>query len=47
NVPQAAETVTMSNDLDSLFSRMFDELFNGSTPVMLKSSAATATDAPD
>ncbi|GKB35269.1 hypothetical protein Tco_0880211, partial [Tanacetum coccineum] len=47
NFPQAAETVTTSNELDSLFSRMFDELFNGSTPVMSKSSAATAADAPD
>ncbi|GJY68153.1 retrovirus-related pol polyprotein from transposon TNT 1-94 [Tanacetum coccineum] len=44
---RSPETVTMSNDLDLLFSRMFDELLNGSTPVMLKSSAATAADAPD
>nr|GEY43764.1 hypothetical protein [Tanacetum cinerariifolium] len=31
NVPQAAETVTTSNELDLLFSLMFDELLNGST----------------
>ncbi|GJU74062.1 retrovirus-related pol polyprotein from transposon TNT 1-94, partial [Tanacetum coccineum] len=47
NIPQAAETVTTSNELDLLFSPMFDELFNGSTPVVSKSSAVTAADAPD
>nr|GFB58970.1 hypothetical protein [Tanacetum cinerariifolium] len=30
NVPHAAETVTMSNELDFLFCLMFDELLNGS-----------------
>ncbi|GKE75003.1 hypothetical protein Tco_1537044 [Tanacetum coccineum] len=45
NVPQASETVTMSNELDLLFSPMFDELLNGTTPVVSKSSAVTATDA--
>ncbi|GKA24718.1 hypothetical protein Tco_0710751, partial [Tanacetum coccineum] len=45
NVPQAAETVTTSNELDLLFSLMFDELLNGTTPVVSKSSAVTATDA--
>ncbi|GJR25974.1 hypothetical protein Tco_1102206 [Tanacetum coccineum] len=29
NVPHLAETVTMSNELDLLFSLMFDELLNG------------------
>ncbi|GKB00277.1 retrovirus-related pol polyprotein from transposon TNT 1-94 [Tanacetum coccineum] len=44
NVPQAAETVTTSNELDLLFSLMFDELLNGTTPVVSKSSAVTAAD---
>ncbi|GJR45472.1 retrovirus-related pol polyprotein from transposon TNT 1-94 [Tanacetum coccineum] len=43
----AAETVTTSNELDLLFTLMFDELFNGSTPVVSKSSAVPAVDAPD
>ncbi|GKE94675.1 hypothetical protein Tco_1579530 [Tanacetum coccineum] len=47
NVPQAAETVTMSNELDLLFSVMFDELLNGTTPVMSKSSDVTVADAPN
>nr|GFB49283.1 retrovirus-related Pol polyprotein from transposon TNT 1-94 [Tanacetum cinerariifolium] len=33
NVPQAAGTVTTSNELDLLFSLIFDELLNGSTHV--------------
>ncbi|GJQ91051.1 retrovirus-related pol polyprotein from transposon TNT 1-94 [Tanacetum coccineum] len=45
NVPQAAETVTMSNELDLLFSLMFDELLNGTTQVVSKSSAVTTADA--
>ncbi|GKF41103.1 hypothetical protein Tco_0124445, partial [Tanacetum coccineum] len=45
NVPQAAETVTTSNELDLLFSPMFDELLNGTTLVMSKSSAVHAADA--
>ncbi|GKE04174.1 hypothetical protein Tco_1396192 [Tanacetum coccineum] len=45
NVPQAAETVTTSNDLDLLFSMMFDELLNGTTQVVPKSSAITTVDA--
>ncbi|GJR99038.1 retrovirus-related pol polyprotein from transposon TNT 1-94 [Tanacetum coccineum] len=44
--PQS-ETVTTSNELDLLFSRMFDELLNGTTPVVSKSSVVTATDAPN
>ncbi|GJV22177.1 retrovirus-related pol polyprotein from transposon TNT 1-94 [Tanacetum coccineum] len=47
NVPQAAETVTTSNVLDLLFSLMFDELLNGTTPVVSKSSAVHADDAHD
>nr|GFB56598.1 hypothetical protein [Tanacetum cinerariifolium] len=47
NVPQADRTVTMSNELDLLFSLMFDELFNGSSKVMSKSSAVSAADAPN
>ncbi|GKE34296.1 integrase, catalytic region, zinc finger, CCHC-type containing protein, partial [Tanacetum coccineum] len=47
NVPQAAKTVTTLNELDLLFSPMFDELLNGTTLVVSKSSALTAADAPD
>ncbi|GJW23060.1 retrovirus-related pol polyprotein from transposon TNT 1-94 [Tanacetum coccineum] len=47
NVPQAAEIVTTSNELDLLFSLMFDELLNGTTPVMSKSSAVHATHDPN
>ncbi|GJT53968.1 putative ribonuclease H-like domain-containing protein [Tanacetum coccineum] len=47
NVPQAAETVTTSNELDLLFSLMFDELLNGTTQVVSKSSDVTTTDAPN
>ncbi|GJV10674.1 retrovirus-related pol polyprotein from transposon TNT 1-94 [Tanacetum coccineum] len=47
NAPQAAETVTTSNELDLLFSMMFDELLNGTTPVVSKSSTVHAADAPD
>nr|GEX70079.1 hypothetical protein [Tanacetum cinerariifolium] len=47
NVPQAAGTVTTSNELDLLFSLMFDELLNGSTQVMSKSSTETTADAPN
>nr|GFA41249.1 retrovirus-related Pol polyprotein from transposon TNT 1-94 [Tanacetum cinerariifolium] len=39
NVPQADRTVTTSNELDLLFSPMFDELLNGSSKVVSKSSA--------
>ncbi|GJU21827.1 retrovirus-related pol polyprotein from transposon TNT 1-94 [Tanacetum coccineum] len=47
NVPHAAETVTTSNELDLLFSPMFDELLNGTTLVMSKSSIVHVADAPD
>ncbi|GJZ63818.1 retrovirus-related pol polyprotein from transposon TNT 1-94 [Tanacetum coccineum] len=45
NIPQAAEIVTTSNDLDLLFSPMFDELLNGTTLVVSKYSAVHAADA--
>nr|GEZ98041.1 hypothetical protein [Tanacetum cinerariifolium] len=44
---EKAETVTALNELDLLFSLLFDELLNGTTPVVLKSSAVTAADALD
>nr|GEZ95595.1 hypothetical protein [Tanacetum cinerariifolium] len=47
NVPQADRTVTTSNELDLLFSLMFDELLNGSSKVVSKSSAVSAVDAPN
>nr|GEV78043.1 retrovirus-related Pol polyprotein from transposon TNT 1-94 [Tanacetum cinerariifolium] len=47
NVPQAARTVTTSNELDLLFSPMFDELLNGSTQVVSKSFVVTTADAPN
>nr|GEV12194.1 hypothetical protein [Tanacetum cinerariifolium] len=47
NVPQEAGTVITSNELDLLFSPMFDELLNGSTQVVSKSSAVTTADAPN
>nr|GEZ38882.1 hypothetical protein [Tanacetum cinerariifolium] len=45
NVPDAAGTVTTSNELDLLFILMFNELLNGSTQVVSKSSAVTTIDA--
>nr|GEZ76426.1 hypothetical protein [Tanacetum cinerariifolium] len=47
NVTQADRTVTTSNELDLLFSPMFDELLNGSSKVVSKSSAVSAADAPN
>nr|GEZ89973.1 hypothetical protein [Tanacetum cinerariifolium] len=47
NVPQADKTVTTSNELDLLFSLMFDEMLNGSSKVVSKSSAVSAADAPN
>nr|GFA03802.1 ribonuclease H-like domain-containing protein [Tanacetum cinerariifolium] len=47
NVPQAAGIVTTSNELDLLFSLMFNELLNGSTQVVSKSFAVTTADAPN
>ncbi|GJX25375.1 retrovirus-related pol polyprotein from transposon TNT 1-94 [Tanacetum coccineum] len=47
NVPQTVETVTTSNELDLLFSLMFDELLNVTTQVVSKSFAVTTADAPN
>ncbi|GJR80298.1 gag-pol polyprotein [Tanacetum coccineum] len=47
NVPHTDETVTMENELELLFSPMFDELLNGPTQVVSKSSAVNETDALD
>nr|GEY18521.1 hypothetical protein [Tanacetum cinerariifolium] len=40
-------TVTTSNELDLLFSPMFNELINGSSKIVSKSSALSAVDAPN
>ncbi|GKB39025.1 retrovirus-related pol polyprotein from transposon TNT 1-94 [Tanacetum coccineum] len=47
NVPQVAKTVTTSNELELLYSPIFNELLNGSTLVVSKSSAVHTADAPD
>nr|GFB90053.1 hypothetical protein [Tanacetum cinerariifolium] len=47
NVPQADKTVTTSNELDLLFGLMFDELLNGSSKVVSKSSVVSTADAPN
>nr|GFC92237.1 hypothetical protein [Tanacetum cinerariifolium] len=47
NSSDLAPTYTMSNELDLLFSPMFDELLNGSTKVVSKSSVVSAADAPN
>ncbi|GJT54255.1 retrovirus-related pol polyprotein from transposon TNT 1-94 [Tanacetum coccineum] len=47
NVPQVAETVTTSNELELLYSPMFSELLNGNSPVVSKSSAVHAADNPN
>nr|GEW51864.1 hypothetical protein [Tanacetum cinerariifolium] len=47
NGTQPDEIVTTSNELDLLFSLMFDELLNGSTQVVSKSFAVTTADAPN
>nr|GEW28935.1 hypothetical protein [Tanacetum cinerariifolium] len=46
NVHQKAATVTTSNELDLLFSLMFDELLNGSNQAVSKSSDVPTADAP-
>nr|GFA79376.1 hypothetical protein [Tanacetum cinerariifolium] len=46
NVPQADRTVTTSNELDLLFSLMFDELHNRPSNVVSKYSAVSTADAP-
>nr|GFD36307.1 hypothetical protein [Tanacetum cinerariifolium] len=45
NVSHGAKTSTTSNELDLLFSPMFDELLNGSSKVVSKSSAVSTADA--
>ncbi|GJU82912.1 putative ribonuclease H-like domain-containing protein [Tanacetum coccineum] len=47
NVPQVADTVTTSNELELLYSPMFSELLNGTSHVVSKSSAVRAADNPD
>nr|GEX75070.1 retrovirus-related Pol polyprotein from transposon TNT 1-94 [Tanacetum cinerariifolium] len=47
NVTQADKTVTTSNELDLLFNLMFDELLDGSSKVLSKSSAVSTVDAPN
>nr|GFA84505.1 integrase, catalytic region, zinc finger, CCHC-type, peptidase aspartic, catalytic [Tanacetum cinerariifolium] len=45
NVSHGDKTVTTSNELDLLFSLMFDELLNGSSKVVSKSFAVSVADA--
>ncbi|GJU96166.1 integrase, catalytic region, zinc finger, CCHC-type containing protein [Tanacetum coccineum] len=47
NVPQITKTITTSNELELLYSSMFSELLNGTSPVVSKSSAVHAADNPD
>ncbi|GJZ73162.1 hypothetical protein Tco_0637308 [Tanacetum coccineum] len=47
NVPQVAETVTMSNELELLYSPMLSDILNGTSHVVSKSSAVHAADNPD
>nr|GEZ26136.1 hypothetical protein [Tanacetum cinerariifolium] len=47
NVSHGDKIVTTLNELDLLFSPMFDELLNGSSKVVPKSSAVSAADAPN
>ncbi|GJV29063.1 hypothetical protein Tco_1385511 [Tanacetum coccineum] len=47
NVPQVAKTVTTSNELELLYSPMFSELLNGTSPVVSKSSIVPAADNPN
>nr|GFC62395.1 hypothetical protein [Tanacetum cinerariifolium] len=47
NVSHRDTTGTTSNELDLLFSLMFDELLNGSTKVVSKSFAVSAADVPN
>nr|GFC43713.1 hypothetical protein [Tanacetum cinerariifolium] len=47
NVSHGDRTGTTSNELDLLFSPMFDELLNVSSKVVSKSSAVSAADAPN
>nr|GFB07277.1 integrase, catalytic region, zinc finger, CCHC-type, peptidase aspartic, catalytic [Tanacetum cinerariifolium] len=45
NVPQADRTVTTLKELDLLYSPMFDELLNGSSKIVSKSSVVSTADA--
>nr|GFD08442.1 Gag-Pol polyprotein [Tanacetum cinerariifolium] len=47
NVSHGDKTDTTSNELELLFSPMFDELLNGSSKVVSKSFAVSAADAPN
>nr|GFB10020.1 Gag-Pol polyprotein [Tanacetum cinerariifolium] len=47
NFSHKDKTDTTSNELDLLFSPMFDELLNGTPKVVSKSSAVSAADAPN
>nr|GFA52172.1 retrovirus-related Pol polyprotein from transposon TNT 1-94 [Tanacetum cinerariifolium] len=47
NVSHGDKTGTTLNELDFLFSLMFDELLNGSSKVVSKSSVVSAADAPN
>nr|GFB41786.1 hypothetical protein [Tanacetum cinerariifolium] len=47
NVSHGDKADTTSNELDLLFSPMFDELLNGSSKVVSKSSTVSAADAPN
>nr|GFD09685.1 integrase, catalytic region, zinc finger, CCHC-type, peptidase aspartic, catalytic [Tanacetum cinerariifolium] len=47
NVSHGDKTGTTSNEMDLLFSPMFDELLNGSSKVVSKSSAVSVADAPN
>nr|GFC80018.1 Gag-Pol polyprotein [Tanacetum cinerariifolium] len=47
NVSHGDKTGTTSNELDLLFSPMFDELLNGPSKVVSKSSAVSTADAPN
>nr|GFB14548.1 hypothetical protein [Tanacetum cinerariifolium] len=47
NISHGDKTVKTSNELDLLFSSMFDELLNGSSKVVSKSLAVSAADAPN
>ncbi|GKD35084.1 retrovirus-related pol polyprotein from transposon TNT 1-94 [Tanacetum coccineum] len=44
---RSPKSIKTSNELDLLFSPMFDELLNGTTLVVSKSSAVNAADAPN
>ncbi|GJR64466.1 retrovirus-related pol polyprotein from transposon TNT 1-94 [Tanacetum coccineum] len=47
NVSQTAETETTSNELELLYSPMYSELLNGTSPVMSNSFVVHAADNPD